>query len=187
MIDNLLSTTRHPQQDTLITHLLKRTKAYLTAINTPLPSKLHQSTECCPLKMPATETCETLGRKTFRTWPKSPKNAWGILPLVWGTLLAICTKVRGQWDVHCHNEEKKVEVEWKKDGALCHNSDLAYQSLYKRNTGIHPQSCTHTFKIRKTKENSQMQILANSDDTNLLLCPSTVQHDCWSTCKVIHA
>ena len=33
-----------------------------------------QSTECCPLKMPATETGETLGRTTFRTWPKSPKN-----------------------------------------------------------------------------------------------------------------
>ena len=32
--------------------------------------------ECysCPLKMPATETGEMLGRTTFRTWPKSPKN-----------------------------------------------------------------------------------------------------------------
>ena len=29
---------------------------------------------CCPLKMPATETGETLGRRTFRTRPKSPKN-----------------------------------------------------------------------------------------------------------------
>ena len=33
-------------------------------------------TECysCPLKMSATETGETLGRTTFRTWPKSPKT-----------------------------------------------------------------------------------------------------------------
>ena len=33
-----------------------------------------QSTECCPLKMPGTETGETLGTTTFRTRPKSPKN-----------------------------------------------------------------------------------------------------------------
>ena len=33
-----------------------------------------QSTGCCPLKMPATETGETSGRTTFRTQPKSPKN-----------------------------------------------------------------------------------------------------------------
>ena len=31
-------------------------------------------TLCCPLKMPATETGETLGRTTFRTQPKSLKN-----------------------------------------------------------------------------------------------------------------
>ena len=68
------STTIHPQQYTLITHLQEKTKAYLTAINTALPSQLHQSTGCCPLKMPATETGEMLGRTTFRTWPKSPKN-----------------------------------------------------------------------------------------------------------------
>ena len=40
----------------------------------PLPSQLHQSTECGPLKIPATETGEILGRTTFRTRPKSPKN-----------------------------------------------------------------------------------------------------------------
>ena len=37
-------------------------------------SSVLQSTECCPLKMPATETVETSGRTTFRTQPKSPKN-----------------------------------------------------------------------------------------------------------------
>ena len=71
MTDNLFSLA---QQYTLITHLQKKTKAYLTAINTALPSQLHQSTECCPLKMPTTETGETLGRTTFRTQPKSSKN-----------------------------------------------------------------------------------------------------------------
>ena len=48
--------------------------ADLTAVNTQLPNKLHQSTECCPLKIPATETGETSGRTTFRTRPKSPKS-----------------------------------------------------------------------------------------------------------------
>ena len=43
------------------------------------PSQLHQSTECCPLEMPATETGEMLGRTTFRTWPKSPKNPQQLL------------------------------------------------------------------------------------------------------------
>ena len=32
------------------------------------------STVCCPLKMPATETGEMLGKTTFRTRPRSPKN-----------------------------------------------------------------------------------------------------------------
>ena len=32
------------------------------------------TTECCPLKMLATETGEMLGRTTFRTRPKNPKN-----------------------------------------------------------------------------------------------------------------
>ncbi|XP_072851402.2 coiled-coil domain-containing protein 170 isoform X9 [Pogona vitticeps] len=33
-----------------------------------------QTNICCPLKMPATETGETLGRTTFRTQPKNLKN-----------------------------------------------------------------------------------------------------------------
>ena len=49
---------------------------WCSLLNTQLPNKLHQSTECYPglLKMPATETDETLGRTTFRTRPKSPKK-----------------------------------------------------------------------------------------------------------------
>ena len=49
-----------------------------------------QSSDSCPLKMLATETGETLGRTTFRTRPKSPKNPpqpkdalfWGSLPIM---------------------------------------------------------------------------------------------------------
>ena len=65
---------------------MKRTEAYLAAINTPLPSQLHQSTECCPLKMPATETGEMLGRTTLRTQPESEKPTTTMLkkPRVYG-------------------------------------------------------------------------------------------------------
>ena len=41
--------------------------------NSPV-SVAGEGTECCFLKMPATETGETLGRTTFRTRPRSPKN-----------------------------------------------------------------------------------------------------------------